>query len=201
MRLKLGFLASHNGSNMQAIIDACNKKILDASCNVIISNNSDSGALKRAIKENIPGYHISSLKYPDENELDIAILNALKKHEVNLVILAGYMKKIGPFTLDYYKGRILNIHPALLPKYGGEGMYGKLVHEAVLKAKEKITGVTVHLVDKDYDKGPILNQIEVPVKENDNADILAERVLKAEHEIYVKTLKLISENKIKLNNL
>lgn len=108
------------------------------------------------------------------------------------------MKKIGPNVLNEYKGRILNIHPALLPKYGGKGMYGAKVHEAVIKNKEKITGVTVHVIDEEYDNGPIISQCEIPVYENDNADTLASRVLKKEHEIFVETLQKISEGKIKL---
>lgn len=198
MELRLGFLASHNGSNMQAIIDACKKGILKAKPVVVISNNSNSGAIERAKKEGLPYYHLSSFTHPDPVHLDKAILDVLKKHNVNLVILAGYMKKLGPLVLNEYKNRVLNIHPALLPKYGGEGMYGKRVHEAVLKAKEKVTGVTIHIVTEEYDKGPILNQVMVEVLENDTVETLAERVLKVEHETYVKTIKMIEDGVIKL---
>jgi len=108
------------------------------------------------------------------------------------------MKKLGPKVLKNYKSRILNIHSALLPKYGGKGMYGNYIHEAVLQAKEKETGVTIHIVDEDYDTGRIINQIKVPVFESDTVEILSKRVLEQEHKIYVDTLNKIYEGKIKL---
>ncbi len=196
--LHLGFLASHGGSNMQAILDACNAGRLDAKPCVVISNNSDSMALQRAKNEGIPGYHLSAHTHPDPEELDRTILEVLRRHGVDTVILAGYMKKLGDHTLQAYRGRILNIHPALLPKFGGQGMYGKRVHEAVLAAGEKVTGVTIHIVDEHYDAGPIINQCEVPVLEGDTAEGLAERVLTHEHRLYVETLQKISRGLIVL---
>jgi len=193
--LYLGFLASHGGSNMQAIIDACKQGRLDAKPRVVISNNSDSMALTRARTEGVPRYHISASTHPGDAE-DRAILRTLQAHDVDTVILAGYMKRIGPVTLNAYRGRILNIHPALLPKFGGQGLYGKQVHEAVLRAREKVTGVTVHVIDEHYDTGPILNQVQIPVMEGDTADSLAERVLNHEHILYVETLRKISEGVI-----
>jgi phosphoribosylglycinamide formyltransferase-1 len=193
--LYLGFLASHGGSNMQAIIDACKAGRLDARPCVVISNNSDSMALERAKNEGIPHYHISSQTHPGPLE-DEEILRVLQRHGVDTVILAGYMKKLGPMTLQAYRGRILNIHPALLPKFGGKGMYGKRVHEAVLAAGEKVTGVTIHSVDENYDAGPIINQCQVPVLEGDTVDSLAERVLKHEHVLYVETLQKIADGRI-----
>jgi phosphoribosylglycinamide formyltransferase-1 len=115
------------------------------------------------------------------------------------VILAGYMKLLGPQTLARYRGRILNIHPALLPKFGGKGLYGKKVHEAVLAAGERVTGVTVHLVDERYDSGPILAQSEVPVLEGDTVDSLADRVLVREHELYAETIERIVQGEIDLD--
>jgi len=195
--LRLGFLASHGGSNMQAIIDACKSGRLDANPCVVISNNSHSMALQRARNEGIPYYHISTLTHPGPQE-DEEILRNLRHHGVDTVILAGYMKKLGPVTLGAYRGRILNIHPALLPKFGGKDMYGKRVHEAVLAAGEKVTGVTIHLVDEHYDTGPILAQCQVPVLEGDTADSLAERVLKQEHVLYAETLQKIADGRIPL---
>ena len=182
---------------MQAIIDACKQGRLDAKPCVVISNNSDSMALARAGTEGIPRYHISAATHPGETE-DRAILRTLRAHDVDTVILAGYMKRIGPATLQAYRGRILNIHPALLPKFGGMGLYGKRVHEAVLKTGEKVTGVTVHVIDEDYDTGPVLNQVQVPVMVGDTTDSLAERVLTQEHFLYVETLRKISEGAIVL---
>jgi phosphoribosylglycinamide formyltransferase 1 len=198
MDLKLGFLASHEGSNMQAIIDACNHQTLLAVPAVVISNNGGSKALERAELEGIPHFHLSAATHPAPGELDAAILDALVRHGVTLVILAGYMKKLGPLVLDRYKGRILNIHPALLPKYGGKGMYGRNVHEAVLSAGEKETGVTVHLVDGEYDAGRIVSQCRVPVLPDDDADTLAKRVLEREHLFFVETLRKISRGEIPL---
>jgi phosphoribosylglycinamide formyltransferase 1 len=196
--LKIGFFASHNGSNMQAIIDAINNKQLEAIPAVVISNNSDSLALKRAKMENIPYYHLSSKKYPDDNDLDNTFLDVLIKHEVDIIILAGYMKKIGKNVLRHYKNKILNIHPALLPKHGGSGMYGLNVHKAVLDAKEKFTGITIHLVDGIYDHGKIINQMKIPIYDNDTVETLSKRVLENEHKFYVETLKKIINNEIKL---
>jgi phosphoribosylglycinamide formyltransferase-1 len=198
-KLRLGFLASHGGSNMQAIIDACNEGRLHAEPTVVISNNSESTALERARREDIPGYHLSSATHPDPGQLDAAITRTLEEHGVDLVILAGYMKLLGPQTLARYRGRILNIHPALLPKFGGKGLYGKKVHQAVLAAGERVTGVTVHLVDERYDSGPILAQSEVPVLEGDTVDSLADRVLVREHELYAETIERIVQGEIDLD--
>jgi phosphoribosylglycinamide formyltransferase 1 len=182
---------------MQAIIDACKAGRLDAVPCVVISNNSESLALARAAREGIPHYHISGQTHPGAAE-DRAILETLAAHRATLVILAGYMKRIGPATLAAYRGRVLNIHPALLPKFGGAGMFGKLVHEAVLRAGETETGVTVHLVDDQYDHGPILAQAKVPVLPTDTAEALAQRVLAHEHRLYVETLQQISRGEVAL---
>jgi len=195
--LRLGFLASHGGSNMQAIIDACKARRLDGVPCVVICNNSEATALQRARAEGIPGYHISGMTHPGEAE-DVEILRVLRAHGVDTVILAGYMKKLGSRTLRAYQGRILNIHPALLPKHGGAGMYGKRVHEAVLAAEETVTGVTIHVVDGQYDHGQILAQCEVPVLPGDTADSLAARILVHEHRLYPETLQKISDGHIQL---
>ena len=196
--LRLGFLSSHGGSNMQAIIDACKDGRLGASVCVVISNNSGSSALERARREGVPNYHMSGKTHPSAEELDRGMLEVLAKHRVNLVILAGYMKLLGPRTLRHYRGRILNIHPALLPKFGGKGMYGSAVHKAVLAADETMTGVTIHLVDQEYDRGAILAQSEVRVEADDTVESLSERVLRREHEFYVETLQRIERGEIEL---
>ncbi|MEE8443417.1 MAG: phosphoribosylglycinamide formyltransferase [Dehalococcoidia bacterium] len=196
--LRLGFLSSHGGSNVQAIVDACKLGHLKAELCVVISNNSESKVIERARQAGIPHYHLSEKTHPISGHLDKAIKDTLEKHETNLVILAGYMKLLGPQTLTRFRGRILNIHPALLPKFGGKGMYGKSVHEAVLKAGEQVTGVTIHMVDEEYDHGSTISQCKVPVLDNDTVDSLMERVLEKEHEFYVQTLQRISEGVIKL---
>lgn len=195
---RLGFLASHRGTNMQSIIDACRQGRLAATPAVVISNNGDSPALDRAENEGIPAYHISSRTFPDSDDRDRAIRDTLRRHHVDLVVLAGYMKRLGPATLEAFSGRIINIHPALLPKYGGKGMYGDRVHEAVLEAGDAETGVTVHLVEGDYDSGRILAQKKVPVKSGDTVASLAARVLRVEHETYVETIGRIISGDIRL---
>lgn len=197
-RLNLGFLASHGGSNMQAIIDACKAGRLDAVPAVVISNNADSTALERARKESVPWYHLSSATHPDPGALDDEMLRVAREHEVDLMVLAGYMKKIGPKTLAAYRGRMVNVHPALLPKHGGKGMWGKHVHESVLKSGDKITGVTIHLVEGEYDTGPILAQREVEVKPGDDVETLAARVLEQEHKLFPETLQRIATGNLKL---
>ncbi|MGE5557622.1 MAG: phosphoribosylglycinamide formyltransferase [Bacillota bacterium] len=196
--LHLGFLASHGGSNMQAIINACKHGRLDAIPCAAISNNRDSFALERARDERIPSYHLSSRTHPEPEKLDEEILSVLRKHGVDTVILAGYMKRLGPRTLGAYQGRVLNIHPALLPKYGGKGMYGRFVHEAVLAAGERESGATVHIVTAEYDQGPIVNQCRVPVYPDDTVETLSARVLGEEHKLYVETLQKIANGEIKL---
>jgi len=196
---RLGFLASHGGSNMQAIVDACTAGRIPAVPAVVISNNSESQALQRARRERIPAYHLSSHTHPDPAALDREIRRVLGDHGVTLLVLAGYMKLLGPATLAAYRGRILNIHPALLPKFGGLGMYGRRVHEAVLAAGEAVTGVTVHVVNEQYDRGPILAQRQVPVLRGDTVDALAARVLTEEHRLYAETIRKICEGDIRLD--
>lgn len=196
--LPLGFLASHGGSNLQAILDACGSGRLAAVPRVVISNNSGSLALDRARRAGVPAYHLSGATHPDPDALDVAIRGVLQAHGVELVILAGYMRKLGSLTLGAYRGRILNIHPALLPRFGGEGMYGRRVHEAVLAAGAATTGVTVHLVDERYDAGPVLSQCQVPVLPGDTPETLAARVLVEEHRLYVDTLQRICDGRLRL---
>ena len=197
-KMNLGFLASGRGSNMQAIINACNTGKLDARPVLVISNNPDSGALEIARKNKIPCCNLNQNTHPDSGLLDKAITDELHSHHVDLVILAGYMKKIGPVMLKKFHNRILNIHPSLLPKYGGQGMYGHHVHSAVIQAGEKTSGATVHLVDDEYDKGLILAQRPVTVTGDDDAESLAAKVLGVEHELYVEVLQNIISGKIRL---
>ena len=195
---RLGFLASGRGSNLQAILQACRDGRLRAVPAVVISNNAESGALALAIREGVPACYLSGKTHPDPAALDEAIAAALQKHDVDLVVLGGYMKRIGPVTLRNYQHRIINIHPALLPHHGGEGMYGLAVHEAVIQSGEKETGATVHLVEEKYDSGLILAQRRVPIHKNDTAATLAARVLETEHVLYVDVLRDIIEGTIQL---
>lgn len=197
--LRLGFLASHGGTNLQAILDAITSGDLAAQACAVISNNSSAAALERARRLNIDALHLSSSTHPHPEALDAAILAALRDRGVNLIVLAGYMKRIGARVLEAYARRVVNIHPALLPKFGGQGMYGLRVHEAVLAAGERVTGVTVHLVDREYDRGAILAQLEVPVEPGDTPEALQLRVLEQEHFLYTDTLRRIAAGGIDLD--
>ena len=196
--LNLGILASHTGTTLQAIIDACEQGQLNARIQVVISNNSHSLALQRARNHHIPALHLSTITHPNPEDLDHAIADTLTCHDVQLVALAGYMKLLGPNTLARFHNRVVNTHPALLPEFGGRGMYGDHVHQAILDARRETTGVTVHLVDAIYDHGPILAQTAIPVHPNDTLDTLRERVQTAERRFYVQTLQKIATAQIPL---
>jgi phosphoribosylglycinamide formyltransferase 1 len=194
--LKLGFMSSHDGSNMQAILDAVSEGSLNAQPAVLISNNSSSTAMERARQFGMPAYHYSSVTHPESAALDLQILETLKKYEIDYLLLVGYMKKLDPATLDAYAGRIINIHPSLLPKYGEHGMYGRFVHEAVLRNGEGETGITIHLVDGEYDTGAIISQCTVKVEKDDTVDSLSARVLEREHAFLVETLIRLANQEI-----
>ena len=191
--INLGILASHQGTNFQAIIDACNTGRLRAKPVLAISNNSRSTALKRAQKAGIVTRHLSLQTHPQPEALDRAILDCLLEADVKLVITAGYLKKLGPMTLNKYHRRIVNVHPSLLPKYGGQGMYGMNIHRRVIENRDPETGITIHWVDADYDTGPIIRQQIIPVNNNDTAESLAARILIKEHELLINTLQQLTD--------
>lgn len=198
-RPRIGFLASHNGSNMRAIVAACRDGSLAAEPAVLISNNGTCGAVAWARENGLPALHLSVAVLGSPDAVDPAIAKALADHRADLIVLAGYMRKLGPATLAAFKNRILNVHPALLPKFGGQGMYGTFVHEAVLKAGETRTGATIHIVDGEYDHGPIVAQAEVPVLPGDTPDTLAGRVQAKERELFPQTLRDIVAGRLNLN--
>ncbi len=194
----IGFLASHNGSSARAVVDAIRAGRLAAQAACMISNNKDSVALQWAAQLGLPTYHLSSNTHPDPNDLDTAICGALTTCAASVVVLSGYMKKLGRQTLAAFEHRILNVHPSLLPKHGGQGMYGDHVHTAVLDARESTTGITVHLVDEHYDHGRILAQCRVPVLPGDTVERLRARVQEREKTFYVQVLQDIAEGRIQL---
>lgn len=198
---RIGFLASHNGTNMRAIVTAARGGALKAEPAVLISNNRDSSAIAWAEENKVPWAHISAKAMGSDAAADAAIAETLKRHGADLVVLAGYMRKLGPATLRAYHRRILNVHPALLPKFGGQGMYGSHVHEAVLKAGERETGVTIHIVDDEYDHGPVVAQAPVAVEPTDTAATLAARVQTREQTLYPETLRRIIAGEIDLDRL
>jgi phosphoribosylglycinamide formyltransferase-1 len=195
--MKLGVLASHRGTILQALIDA-RAAGGDLDLALVISNNRDAQALERARRHGIPWRHLNSRTHALPADLDRAIRDALLDHGVDLVLLAGYLRKLGPQTLAAFPKRILNTHPALLPRYGGKGMYGARVHEAVLAAGEPVTGVTIHLVDGDYDSGPIVCQCELPVEPGDTVETLAARSAARERAFVVETLARIAGGDLRL---
>ena len=196
--IRLGLLASHNGTTIQAILDAVSGRRLDVEPAVVISNNSQSGAIVRARDNGVPAIHISGRTHPDTREEDSALCQALADHGVDLVFLAGYMKRLGPLTLARFRGQILNTHPARLPKFGGKGMYGSRVHEAVLASGDRTTGVSIHIVDADYDTGQVIARREVAVMADDNPETLAARVREREREFVVETIQAIAMGRINL---
>ena len=193
--MRIAIFASHGGSLLQAIIDACKNNTLQGDVVLVLSNNSDSKALVRAVEHHVATVHLSSRTHPDESALDNAIVEQLQQADVDWIVLAGYMKKLGPQTLNEYRNRILNTHPALLPKYGGQGFYGRKVHSAILDAGEKETGATVHFVEAEYDAGPILSQVRVPVRLDDTVLELERRVKSAERKLLVTTLIELSQQR------
>jgi len=196
--MNIGVLASHEGTTLQAVLDACANGLIAGQVTVVVSNNSGSGALRRARQAGVATVHLSSLTHPDAVVLDAAIREALFAARVDLVLLAGYMKRLGPLTIEAFKGRILNTHPALLPKFGGRGMYGDRVFEAVLEAGDVESGVSIHLVERDIDAGPVVAQCRVPVLAGDSVDALRTRVRLREREFVVETLARLACGKLAL---
>lgn len=197
--MRLAFMASGRGSNVAAILEACDQNKLQALPVLLISNNPDSAALTLAKEYGLHAFHFSSKTHPDVEQLDKAIMQTMLQHKIDLVVLAGYMKKIGARLLEQYQNRIINIHPALLPKFGGHGMYGMHVHGAVIEAGETETGVTIHLVNEKYDDGKILAQRSMMVTKDDTAETLAKKLLKIEHQLYPETLQKIISGEISLS--
>ncbi len=196
--LTLAVFASGRGSNLQAIINSIEAHELDCRICFVLSNNSDSGALEIAREKNIPAIHLSEKKFFAET-FEISLLKVLEDYRPDLIVLAGYMKLIPKVVIEKYRNRILNIHPALLPKFGGKGMYGMTVHKSVFESKEKYSGVSVHLVNENYDEGKILYQEKIDISDCNSPEEIATKVLKVEHTVYPKVLKLICDNKLNLN--
>jgi phosphoribosylglycinamide formyltransferase-1 len=186
--MRIAVLASHEGSVLQAVLDACTNERIRARVCLVISNNSNAGALRRAQDAHIATAHLSATTHPDAAALDNAITTQLVRANVDLVLLAGYMKRLGPLTLARFKGRIINTHPALLPKFGGAGFFGRRVHEAVLAAGESVSGATVHWVEGDYDTGPIIAQAAVAVAAGESPASLEAKVKIAERDLLIDTL-------------
>ncbi len=193
---KLAVFISGSGTNLQALIDAQEKGKLEAEIAVVVSSSPQAGGLTRAENSGISTFVFEEKKYASKPLATKTLLEKLKEHKIEFIANAGYLKLIAAEIIAAYTDKIINIHPALLPKYGGKGMYGIHVHEAVIAAQEKESGVTFHLVDEKYDHGRILKQIKVPVYEDDTPELLQQRILKEEHKHYPIVLNNFIKGKI-----
>lgn len=190
--LKLAVLVSGGGTNLQAIIDSIEAgRIQQTEIRLIISSNPRAYAIERGKKHKIKTMVIDKEGFPSEDERTDAMINALTAEEIDLIILAGYMSILQPRVVRAFRGRIINIHPSLIPKYCGAGFYGKRVHQAVLDGGEGETGVTVHYVDEGVDTGPVILQEKVPVMAGDSVELLADRVLNTEHKLLTEAINLV----------
>ena|SRR6185369_601151 len=196
--MRIAVMASGEGTTLQALVDAIAEGRLQGQMVAIISNNGQSGAIARAAAHGIPFAHLSGVTHPEPALLDAAICRMLTEAGADVVVLAGYMKKIGPQTLERFAGRIINTHPALLPRHGGKGMYGRRVHEAVLASGDASTGVSVHLVDAEYDTGPVIAQATCPVPVGATVDALESQVQALEKAFLCATLERIARGEIPL---
>ncbi|MBN8049087.1 phosphoribosylglycinamide formyltransferase [Paraclostridium bifermentans] len=188
--LNIAVLISGGGSNLQSIIDGCESGYINGIVKLVISNKDNVYGLERATKHNIKTF----IEKEDEKIIDL-----LNKENIDLVVLAGYLKIISPKFVEAFRNKIINIHPSLIPAFCGEGYYGKKVHESVISYGVKLSGATVHFVDEGADTGPIIMQKSVEVKVDDTPQSLSERVLAVEHEILKESVRLYCDNKLTVN--
>lgn len=198
--MRIAIFASGSGSNAEAIIRASREGRLSSEVGLVISNNVNAGVLKRAKALEVNNSVIDPRSFESEELYITSIFSTLDEHEIDFIALAGYLKMVQPELIDKYRNRITNIHPALLPSFGGKGFYGMKVHEAVIEAGCKVSGVTIHLVNEKYDRGAIIAQRTLRVLDDDSPESLAERVLKIEHEIYPEALQLFEEGRVQVTN-
>ena len=191
---KLAVLVSGRGSNLQAIMDSIDREELDAHLSIVISNTKDAMALKRAEKHEIKTIFIDPSNYSSSKEYDKALVLKLKEFPIDLICLAGYMRILGEEIIQTFEKKIINIHPSLLPAFPGMNAQKQAINHGV-----KFSGCTVHFVDFGVDSGPIILQTVVPVYDNDDEKSLSKRILEQEHYLYPKAIKMIQENKVRLN--
>jgi len=194
--IRIGVLASGTGTNLQAIIDACARGDIPGRVVVVISNNPKAKALDRARRAGIPAVAMHHRAFPDRDTFDGKLAEILHSYEVDLVCMAGFMRILGPWFINQFAGRIMNIHPALLPSFGGLGMYGDRVHRAVLDSGVKFSGCTIHFANEAPDGGPIILQAMVPVRDDDTVETLASRIAQEEHQLYPEAVRLFAEGRL-----
>lgn len=197
--MRLAFFASGSGSNVGAILDAIDDGRLDAEAVLLVSDRPTAGALARADEREIPTAVLAPRDHADEAAFAQALLDTLDAHDADAIVLAGYLKKIPDAVVQRYRHRILNVHPSLLPAFGGPGWYGKKVHEGVLEYGCRVSGATVHFVDAEYDTGPIVLQEAVRVQPDDTPEALAARVLAVEHRIFPRALQLLATGRLRVD--
>ena len=194
--MNLAFLVSNNGSSLRAVVAAIADGKLAARARLVVSNRAAAPALAFAAERGIPTLCLPTVADPEG--ADARLCDALDSAKADLVILSGYLRRLGPITLGAYAGRVLNIHPALLPNYGGKGMYERRVHEAVIAARETETGATVHVVDDQYDHGPVVAQARISIGPNDTAETIEARVMAEEPGLFIRTLNEIAAGRLVL---
>ncbi len=197
-KIKIGVLVSGEGTNLQALINAIETSNINGKIVVVISNKKEAFALERAKKHKIETLFLAPKKYNNKEEYSIAITEELEKRNIDLVCLAGFMYILSLYFVERFKNKAMNIHPALLPSFGGKGLYGTYVHKAVINSGVKFSGCSVHFVDEGCDTGPIILQRVVPVLDNDTADSLAKKVLEEEHKAYPEAVRLFCDGKLEI---
>lgn len=198
--IRIGVLVSGNGSNLQAVLDACEAGAIPGRVVVVVSNEPQAYALERARRAGVPAVVVRHRAYPDRRAFEAQLAMELEAHGVQLVCLAGFLRILSPWFVGRFSGRIMNIHPALLPAFGGAGMYGRRVHQAVIRSGAKFSGCTVHCVDETPDGGPIILQAVVEVRDDDTPDTLAARVADQEHRLYPEAIRLFAEGRLRIVN-
>jgi len=197
--MRLAVFASGGGTNFQAILEAIEQGTLPAEPVCCVSDRPDAGALERAERHDVPASVVRPEKYDSPAAFGDALHEVLDRHDASFVALAGYLRKIPADVVARFRGRMTNIHPALLPAFGGKGMYGMNVHEAVIDYGVHWSGATVHLVDEEYDHGPIVLQEPVPVYSDDTPGALADRIRPVEHRLYPEALRLFAEDRVRFS--
>lgn len=199
-RINIAVMVSGHGrgSNMQAIIDACGDGRIDGQVTVVVGTKDDAPAMDRARLQGIETIEVNPKLFIENDEYGRRLLSVLTEYKIDLICLAGYMRILPSMIVNAYRYSIMNIHPALIPMFCGKGMYGENVHKAVLEYGAKISGCTVHLVDEDYDTGPIIIQKVVPVKEGDSIESLAARILTQEHIAYPEAIQLFAQDRLRI---
>ncbi len=196
--LRIGVLVSGHGTNLQAILDACARRDIAGGVVLVVSSSAQAFALERARRASVPTVVVAPKEFSDRASYDARLIELLRSAKVELVCLAGFLRILTPQFVEQYAGRIMNVHPALLPAFGGPGLYGAHVHEAVLASGVKVSGCTVHFADETPDGGPIILQSTVPVEDDDTVETLAARLAVEEHRLYPAAIRLFAEGRLQV---